>query len=41
MTTTGGPPVDRSLARQVIENDFKVKEVHARLRAESEEPSRG
>jgi hypothetical protein len=27
--------------RQVIENDFKVKEVHARLRQERSEPSRG
>jgi hypothetical protein len=27
--------------RQVMENDFKVKEVHARLRNERDEPSRG
>jgi hypothetical protein len=27
--------------RQVIENDFKVREVHARLRKERSEPSRG
>ena len=27
--------------KQVMENDFKVKEVHARLRAERAEPSRG
>ena len=27
--------------RQVIENDFKIKEVHARLRREGTEPSRG
>ena len=27
--------------RQVIENDFKVREVHERLRKERDEPSRG
>ena len=40
MLRTAGPERTVHL-RQVIENDFKVKEVHARLRAERPEPSRG
>ena len=40
MLRTAGPERMVHL-RQVIENDFKVKEVHARLRAKHEEPSRG
>lgn len=40
MLRTAGP--DRMVhLRQVMENDFKVKEVHARLRREKAEPARG
>jgi len=40
MLRTAGP--DRMVhLQQVIDNDFKVKEVHARLREERSEPSRG
>jgi hypothetical protein len=40
MLRTAGP--DRMIhLQQVIDNDFKVKEVHAKLREERAEPSRG
>ena len=40
MLRTAGP--DRMVhLQQVIDNDFKVKEVHARLREERSEPARG
>ena len=40
MLRTAGP--DRMVhLRQVMENDFKVKEVHARLHREKTEPARG
>ena len=40
MLRTAGPERMVHL-RQVMENDFKMKEVHARLRRERDEPSRG
>ena len=40
MVNTAGPERMVHL-QQVIENDFKVREVHARLRRERSEPSRG
>ncbi len=40
MLRTAGPERMVHL-QQVIDNDFKVKEVHARLRRERDEPSRG
>ena len=40
MLRTAGPERMVHL-QQVIDNDFKVKEVHARLRQERDEPSRG
>ena len=40
MLRTAGPERMVHL-RQVIDNDFKVEEVHARLRQERSEPSRG
>ena len=40
MLRTAGPERMVHL-QQVVENDFKVKEVHARLKSERNEPSRG